>query len=470
MIKKYFFMAVLFLASIVSSAQVMLPAYQGVFNKKSVEISNGLDFDGVNDYVTVPSAVHFNGNFTIEAWIYPKSYSNWGRIIDFGNGPSNNVVFLAFSTGTNGYPNFRIENSQFQSSLQLPLNTWSHVAATLNGTLAIIYINGVNAGSATLVVPPNVVRTNNLIGFSNWTGDDKSNVILDDVRIWNIARTQTEIQTNMNTELIGTETGLKSYYTFNQGIAAGNNTAITTVTDKTANALNGTLTNFTNTGATSNFVVGKVSSIITNGLVLNLDAGNAASYSGTGTTWSDLSGFGNHGTLVNSPTYNSSNGGNFVFNGSDTYVNVALTKTASCTFSVWAKSTNTNSNNMLFNAGNNGSGPDLFFSGGVLSWNIWDGSGNPFGSIPATSADGNWHNYVLVNDALSNIATLYYDGVPYGTAVYRNASANTILYIGGNNNTYMWNGAIATFYVYNRSLIASEVLQNFNSARTRFGL
>jgi hypothetical protein len=210
--------------------------------------------------------------------------------------------------------------------------------------------------------------------------------------------------------------------------------------------------------------------LITSGLVMHLDAGNAASYPGTGTTWTDLSGLGNNGTLVNNPTYNSSNGGNIVFNGSNTYVNAPLTKTASCTFSVWANSTNTNSGNMLFNAGNNDSGPDLFFSGGKLSWNTWDSSNNPFGSIPATSADGNWHNYVLVNDAVSNTAKLYYDGVFYGTADYRNASANTTLYIGGTTNTYMWNGAIGNFQVHNRILTPAEVGQNFNNLKARYGL
>jgi hypothetical protein len=210
--------------------------------------------------------------------------------------------------------------------------------------------------------------------------------------------------------------------------------------------------------------------LITAGLVMHLDASNAASYTGTGSTWTDLSGLGNNGTLINNPTYNSSNGGYLVFNGSNTYVNAPLTKTASATFSVWAKSTNTNSTNMLFNAGQNGSGPDLFFSGGVLSWNTWDGSGNPFGSIPNTSADGNWHNYVVVNDAVSNIAKLYYDGVLYGTAGYRNASANTALYIGGTTSNYMWNGAIGNFQVHNRILTPAEVVQNFNNFKTRYGL
>lgn len=205
------------------------------------------------------------------------------------------------------------------------------------------------------------------------------------------------------------------------------------------------------------------------GLVMHLDAGNAASYPGTGTIWTDLSGFGNNGTLVNSPTYNSSNSGNLVFNGTTTYVDAPLTKTASCTFSVWAKSTSAPSS-MLFNAGNHGTGPDLFFSGGVLNWNTWDSSANPFGSIPATALNGNWHNYVVVNDAVSNITKLYYDGVLYGTAAYVNASATTALYIGGSSSGYQWNGAIGVFQVHNRVLTPLDVLENFNNLKTRYGL
>jgi hypothetical protein len=204
------------------------------------------------------------------------------------------------------------------------------------------------------------------------------------------------------------------------------------------------------------------------GLVMNLDAGNPASYPGTGSAWTDISGLGNNGILVNNPVYNSSNGGNLVFNGSNTYVNAPLIKTASCTFSVWTKSTY--ATNMLFNAGNDGSGPDLFFYGGVLSWNTWDSSNNPFGIIPATSADGNWHNYVVVNDVVSNTARLYYDGVLYGTAVYKDASTNTNLYIGGTTGGYQWNGAIGNFQVYNRVLSPAEIIQNFNNLKTRYGL
>jgi hypothetical protein len=125
---------------------------------------------------------------------------------------------------------------------------------------------------------------------------------------------------------------------------------------------------------------------------------------------------------------------------------------------------------MLFNAGNDGSGPDLFFSGGFICWNIWDTYANRLGNLPANFANGNWHNYVVVNDAVSNTTKLYYDGVLYGTAAYRSAANTNKLYIGGTTNSYMWNGSIANFQVYNRSLNLSEVQQNFNNLRSRFGL
>ena len=67
------------------------------------------------------------------------------------------------------------------------------------------------------------------------------------------------------------------------------------------------------------------STIVSSGLVLHLDAGNASSYPGSGTTWTDLSGSGNNGTLVNGPTYSSANGGSLSFDGVNDYVSVSNT-------------------------------------------------------------------------------------------------------------------------------------------------
>lgn len=72
---------------------------------------------------------------------------------------------------------------------------------------------------------------------------------------------------------------------------------------------------------------------------------------------------------------------------------------------------------------------------------------------------------MLINDVVANTAKLYYHGVLYGTA-----SSNTTLYIGGNSSSYMWNGSIGNFQVHNRVLAHSEVVQNFNNLKTRYGL
>jgi hypothetical protein len=207
---------------------------------------------------------------------------------------------------------------------------------------------------------------------------------------------------------------------------------------------------------------------VTDGLVLALDAGNPKSYPGSGTVWSDLSGNGNNGTLTNGPTYSSANGGSIVFDGSSGYVNAPLTKAATCTFSCWASSTNVSNNPMIFNAGPSGSGPDLYFNSGYITWNIWD-SGNNFALIPATANNGKFHHYVVVNDASSG-AKLYYDGNLLGTATYRNASSNTNLTIGGNTNTFMWTGNISNFTVHNRALSAAEIAQNYNALKSRYGI
>ena len=218
-------------------------------------VTNALDFDGTNDYVSLPPAVYFNGDFTIECWVYPKSFANWARIIDFGNGAGSNNVLLAYTYGTSGAPGFYVEGNQFQATQTLPLNQWSHVAATLSGSTATIYINGVAAGISTFSTPVNIVRNYCYIGKSNW-GDPYANAIFDELRIWNTAKTQAEIQASMNTELAGTEPGLVAYYNFNQGVAGGNNTSITSLIDKASNPYNGTLNNFALSGATSNWVNG----------------------------------------------------------------------------------------------------------------------------------------------------------------------------------------------------------------------
>ncbi len=209
--------------------------------------------------------------------------------------------------------------------------------------------------------------------------------------------------------------------------------------------------------------------IVRDGLALYLDAANTKSYPGSGTTWTDISGKNHAGTLTNGPTFSSDNGGSIVFDGSNDYVNATpITKPASCTFSCWAKSTNV-STRMLFNAGGNGAGPDLFFHSGIISWNTWDANNNPFGNVPSSATDGKYHNYVVVNDSSSN-TKLYYDTELLGTATYKSAAGGTSMYIGGTTNTYQWSGSISSFMIYDKLLTESEIKQNYNSYKGRFNI
>ena len=220
---------------------------------------NTLNFDGANDYVTVSSGVYFNGNLTIEAWVnVNNNFGSYSRIIDYANGGLNDNVYLSINSGI---PNFVVANGTTQSSglsagNTLTINKWNHIAVTLSGTTASIYINGVLENSASnFLVPTTITRTNCSIGKSNWSGGnyDLLNGSMDELRIWNVARTQSEIQAAMYSELAGTETGLLDYYNFNQGTAGGTNT-VTTLTDLTTYANNGTLNNFLLTGNTSNWL------------------------------------------------------------------------------------------------------------------------------------------------------------------------------------------------------------------------
>ena len=95
------------------------------------------------------------------------------------------------------------------SSIALELNSWTHIACTLKGNSGSLFINGHAVGKGDFASPPrDVERQKNFIGRSNWKIDDDSHAIFDEVRIWNISRSVTEIRDAMNTSLSGDEKGL----------------------------------------------------------------------------------------------------------------------------------------------------------------------------------------------------------------------------------------------------------------------
>ncbi len=227
--------------------------------------NNSLNFDGTDDYVTLPNLTNGLSSFTFESWVYPTATSDWQRIFDFGTGTTVNM-FLTTSEGNTHMPRFAITNSgntneqKVTSTSALTQNKWNHVAVTLDviAQEGKIYINGVLSGTASMNIDPSTLGTltNHYFGRSNYSNDPYFKGALDNVTIWNIVRTQDQIRTDMNVALTSTEIGLVANYDFNQGIPAGTNTSIISANETKNIANNGGLVNFTKTAATSNFVDG----------------------------------------------------------------------------------------------------------------------------------------------------------------------------------------------------------------------
>src|SRR4030095_4466688 len=130
----------------------------------------------------------------------------------------------------------------------ITLNQWTQIAATYDGRLLKIFQNSIEVGSLS-VTGAIGLNTNDVFigsrGGALFTGK------MDEVRIWNLARSQAEIQSDMNCEILTPQNGLVANYHFNQGTAGGNNSGITSLTDASGNVHHGTLNNFSLNGTTS---------------------------------------------------------------------------------------------------------------------------------------------------------------------------------------------------------------------------
>jgi hypothetical protein len=213
--------------------------------------------------------------------------------------------------------------------------------------------------------------------------------------------------------------------------------------------------------------------IVTNGLVLNLDAAKTDSYPGTGTTWRDLSGNGNNGTLTNGPTFNSANGGSIVFDGSNDYVIVndstSLNQLSGLTISAWVNK-KTGAIRIA------GKWADLKYNyivreiSGVLQFYIWTTS-IAGGNIGITPIQG-WNLYTCTWDGTTMRA--YLNTTQSSTTYTKTGNISLVganLIIGAQYDiTEFTDQSMALMQIYNRALSATEILQNYNATKSRFGI
>lgn len=217
--------------------------------------------------------------------------------------------------------------------------------------------------------------------------------------------------------------------------------------------------------------------IVTSGLLLHLDAGNVSSYPGSGTTWTSLVGS-YTATLGAGVGYNSGNGGSLTFNGGS--VATATVASASAltsllnnfTVEAWYSSNNISGYKPQIMATGSGSNGFVFgqYSTAPTGWKVtkYGVVDIYIGSIPQNT---NWHQVVLTYSSTGGV-TVYVDGVSSGT--YNNninlANPNiTTLPIGKGEGLYH-NGKMSIVRMYNTALTSTQVLQNFNANKSRFGL
>ena len=223
--------------------------------------AEALCFDGVDDYVEMPANLTATyDDFTFMAWHYYKGADEWERIFDFGT--SSAVTMYLTPKADTGTPQFIITDGidyhfMFSPDSLLP-ETWYHLAVTVNGTTntGTLYVNGVQKAQKTPMLSPSDLgnTTNNWLGRSEYPSDPYLNGRLDEVSIWNVALSQSQVQAYMNNALTGTEGGLQHYYQFNQGTASDNNAGEDTLEDELGTG-NGMLHNFALNGACSNWVL-----------------------------------------------------------------------------------------------------------------------------------------------------------------------------------------------------------------------
>jgi hypothetical protein len=232
----------------------------------------------------------------------------------------------------------------------------------------------------------------------------------------------------------------------------------------------------------------KSSNIITDGLLLHLDAGNLTSYKGTGTSWTDLSDKGNHGTLANSPTYAITESGTFTFNGSTTQVSVAdnasleTGSTNDLTMEVWMYPSSISGSQVILGKFNNGGSANdvsnsIRSNAATVYAQIGNGAGTYINSPTYTYTANKWYHVIFVfKRGSTKTLETFVNGKSIGSTTHTLSSilnSTNNLFIGrynGGEFAQNYSGKIGIVRLYNRALSTTEIITNFNANRGRYGL
>lgn len=414
-----------------------------------------ISFDGSNDCVTfsssnlITASLSLN-NASMEVWFMQTTASSNAQIFYAGNPGSSGFGFYIGPCGTEsnrlglvhgGITCYRV------SYLGIVANTWYHCAYVKNGTNNFLYINGVlqSTGSGNYTAPVATVS----MGLNQFTSTEAFAGRISLARLYNYSLTQYDVLQNYNAS--------KSRFT----------------------------------GSTTYSVVPKMT---LSNLAVYFDAANRKSYPSTGTSWFDLSGNSRTGTITNGPTFDSTNGGSIVFDGTNDYVDILslLQYFGTSTFSVsmWLNVTSfantgtiacalTNGKYTVFGPTNNYQGYSNTFSAAIQI----DATSNAVGTVMESGfSTGKWYHYTAVYDGTktgnANRLKVYINGIQKGlifdnTVPATGGTTNSTVLLGFQTtlNVYRWySGKIGLCQIYTRALTNSEVLQNCNATKGRYGV
>ena len=385
---------------------------------------------GGSSYITRSSALDTGQNFSVTAWIYPTSLGARNAIV--GNGyPYTTDNGWLFCICDNNFSLFQAlflsigQNNvlKISNSYVFQLNKWSHVSCSVSGGGSSVkfYVNGVETSYGFTTGSGRTISYSNNefnIGMRHSSTTERFGGNISQVQIYNTTLTDQEVLQNYN--------------------------------------------------ATKARYINVLPPVNDSSLVLNLDAGNRASYAGTGTTWTDLSGRGNNFSLLNgvvfagsgTTTYMSFDGTNdrAVFPGG---VNLGTSHTVS----VMLKPNDAGMNAVIFgDIGFNNTGYAFYVNGNT----VYYAAGNTYQSISFTNST-NWMYLTVVRNGTS--LTFYKNETSLGSVTL---SLDSLLKVSSLGSYYAgdfsYNGAIAIATCYTRPLTAAEVLQNFNFYRSRYNI
>lgn len=477
----------------------------------SGKVGGAYSFDGINDYVALPSTLtNSMVDFTFEAWVYwtdPNSAS-WARIFDSGDGTiaADSGKWMDITPKGGSYMTFEITTSgwnnkqQLEGSVILPLNTWAHVALTLSGNTATLYLNGTSIGTGAITIDPkDLSAVNNYLGKNSRGDGDFFNGTIDEVRIYNRSLSASEIyqhyiegSNKLNTSVItssetsvgdvwmcsvtpndGLDNGLTKYslnLTIQATLPAVSSSNLTAAHNFTLDDL---YCNASLSGGDGGYAW-PIFNWYKNNIpyaVLNMPFGTNAGTAANAVK--DYSGYNNHGTLgsgSSTPTWTSSGvfGGAYNFDGGNDYID--LGKPNSLNFTGYTDFTISAWVNIKGGAGTHRPilcrGDQQYclkvYTGDTFEFCVYDTSWRCAYSDVAP-AQNTWY-YVIARTDGSEVS-LWVNGTKQGTTTYSGISTsftNFNVQIGADTASGRYfNGSIDEVYIYNRSLSAEQIRQNY---------